>query len=136
MTDLGWGLQTAAYAHLAADPGVRAVLGDPPRIYDIAPARPDFPFAVFGEWRTSPLAGLPDAFEHDLRIRIYSRYEGRLEVREAMGAIHDALHDADLAPPGRSLVSLRFVFSDVFLRDSGRTWGGIMRFRAVDMAAS
>ena len=134
MSDLGWSLQKAMYARLAADPGVQAVLGDPPRLYDIAPARPDFPFAVLGEWRTNALRGVEDAFEHDIRIRIYSSYEGRLEVREAMAAIHDALHDAPLVPAGRRLVSLRFVFSDVFLRRGGRAWGGVMRFRAVDEA--
>ena len=136
MTDLGWDLQQAAYAALTADPGVKAVLGDPARVYDVAPARPVYPFAVLGEWRTSAYDGFADAFEHDIRLRIYSRYEGRKETRAIMAAIHDALQTSALAPAGRTLISMRFVFSDVFLRADGATWSGVMRFRAVDAAVS
>ena len=132
MTDLGWSLQRAAYQRLRQDAEIRSLLGDPPRVYDIAPDRPVYPFAQLGEWRVAALAGVEDAFEHDIRIRIFSRYEGRRETRAVMAAFHDALHDAALAPPGRRLVSFRFVFSDVFLRPDGETWNGVMRFRAVD----
>ncbi|MBI1391780.1 MAG: DUF3168 domain-containing protein [Alphaproteobacteria bacterium] len=135
MSDLGWILQTAVHARLAADDGVKAILGDPPRIHDIAPEAPEFPFASYGEWRTAGLAGAPGHLEHDIRIRIFSRYAGRRETRDAMAALHDALQDAPLDLSGRRLVSMRFVFSDVFLRADGRTWNGVMRFRAVDAPA-
>ncbi|MEM6415006.1 MAG: DUF3168 domain-containing protein [Pseudomonadota bacterium] len=130
--DLGWSLQKAVYGQLSNDTGVAAALGTPARIYDTAPKRPTFPFVTFGEWRVAPLSGAPDTFEHDIKIRVFSRYEGRKETRLAMAAIHGALHDAPLVPVGRSLISFRFLFADIFLRADGRTWNGIMRFRAVD----
>ena len=39
-----WALQEAIYAALAADAGVKAVLGDPARIYDDAPPEAIFRF--------------------------------------------------------------------------------------------
>ncbi|MEO0400304.1 MAG: DUF3168 domain-containing protein [Pseudomonadota bacterium] len=130
--NLGWAVQKATYAALLADAGVKAVLGDPARIYDDSPRRPTYPFATFGEWRVGALSGVDGTFEHDIRLRIFSRYQGRKETRDAMAAVYDALQDAALTPENRTLVSMRFVFSDVFLRADGRTWNGVMRFRAVD----
>ncbi|MEO1015283.1 MAG: DUF3168 domain-containing protein [Pseudomonadota bacterium] len=134
--DQGWALQKAVHAAIGENDGVKALLGDPPRIYDIAPRRPVFPFATYGEWRASAYGGLPGGLEHDIRIRVFSRYEGRRESREIMAALQDALEGAPLAPEGRALVSMRFVFSDVFLRADGATWGGVIRFRAVDAPAA
>lgn len=132
MTDTAFPLQEAAFAAIAGDPTVQSLLGNPVRFYDVAPESPTFPFAVFGDWKTSAYAGLPGAFEHDIRIRIFSRYGGRKETRQIMSALHDVLHDAPLSAPGHRLVSMRFVFSDVFLRADRGSWDGIMRFRAVD----
>ncbi len=132
ISDQGWALQKAVHGAISADAGLAALLGDPPRIYDVAPRRPVFPFATYGQWRATAYAGIAGGLEHDIRIRVFSRYEGRRETRAIMAALHDALQDAELAPDGRTLVSLRFVFSDVFLRGDGATWSGVMRFRAVD----
>ncbi len=129
--DAGLALQTAIYASLRDDAAVRLVLGDPARIYDDPPNRPVFPYAAFGDARVSQLPGAEGFYEHDVRLRVSSRYRGRREARLAVAAIRDALHDADLALVGARLVSLRFVFADILRRPDGETFEGVVRFRAV-----
>ncbi|MEM9898510.1 MAG: DUF3168 domain-containing protein [Pseudomonadota bacterium] len=136
MSDHGLALQEAAHARLISDPGIQSILGSTPRIYDIPPRKPVYPFVSYGEWRVGRVQGVPDHFEHNIRLRIFSRYEGRSETRAVMAALHDALQDAPLTMSNRTLVSIRFVFSDVFLRADGRVWNGVMRFRAVDTMAN
>ena len=136
MNDAALALQKAVYDHLVADAGVRAAFGDPPRLYDVGPKRPVFPYAVFDDWRVSPIAGAPESFIHEFRLRVHARHEGRLAARAGLAAFYDALQDASLTPDGHVLVSLRFVFSDVFPRPDGASWGGATRFRAVTRAAT
>lgn len=130
-TDAGLALQAAIYASLRADAAVRMILGDPARIHDDPPTRPVFPYAAFGDARVSQLPGAEGHHEHDVRLRVSSRYRGRREARLAIAAIRDALHDADLPLTGARLVSLRFVFADILRRPDGETFEGVARFRAV-----
>lgn len=131
MSDAALDLQKAIFDHLQADDDVRALLGQPARLFDIAPDRAEHPYAVFSDWRDAPLAGRDSARVHTFSLRAFTRHEGRRDTRRVLAAIYDALQDADIALPGRRLVSLRFVFSDLFLSSDGRTWNGITRFRAV-----
>lgn len=131
MTDAALDLQKAIYARLSADADIGALIGAPARLYDIAPDNPHHPFAVFSEWREAALSGRDAARVHTFSLRVFTRHEGRAETRKVLGAIYDALQDANLVLPAHRLVSLRFVFSDVFLSNDGRTWNGVTRFRAV-----
>ncbi|MEL6371496.1 MAG: DUF3168 domain-containing protein [Pseudomonadota bacterium] len=126
-----WALQAAVYDRLSQDVDLGQLIGAPPRLFDVAPTKPVYPFVVFADWKTTPLVGADDGLAHEFRLRCYSRYEGRLESRAVMTAIYDALQDANLSVDGHDLVSLRFIFSDVFLSPDGQTWNGVMRFRAV-----
>lgn len=134
MTLASFALQKALYAALLADSGVRAELGDPPRIYDAPPESAAHPYAVLGEARATRIAGHPSGVEHDIRIRIVSRYEGRREVKRALEAVVAALHDADPPLEGARLVGLRFLFADIFARGDG-VFEGLARFRAATEAA-
>ncbi len=135
-SEAAFALQHAVYQHLLSSDDVKSVLGDPPRIFDIAPRRPVYPFTTFDDWRVNPIAGAPGGFVHEFRLRVHARQQGRAEARQAMTALYDALQDAALSLEGRRLVSLRFVFSDVFPKPDGASWGGAMRFRAVTQATS
>lgn len=127
-------LQKAVHAALAADPGVKAELGDPPRVYDAPPEGAAHPYAILGEAGARRIPGHPSGVEHDLRIRIVSRWQGRREVKRALDAVCAALHDADFQVEGGRLVSFRFVFADVFARSEG-VFEGVARFRAATEAA-
>ncbi|MEQ8177931.1 MAG: DUF3168 domain-containing protein [Amphiplicatus sp.] len=125
-----WPLQQAVYLALAGDAALKAEIGDPPRLYDDAPANAAFPYVLLGETRTAPLAGCETGFEHDLRFHVFSKHGGRRELKRILAALYDALHDADLDIEGARLVSMRFVFSDIFRRDP-QVYAGAARFRAV-----
>lgn len=123
-------LQAAAYLALSGDAGVRETLGDPPRLYDEAPPDAAFPYALIGEARVAPLAGHDGAFEHDLRLHVFSRDGGRRAAKRIVDAFYDALHEAPLDVEGARLVSLRFVFADYFRREP-TFYAATARFRAV-----
>ena len=131
MTALVWAVQKAVFMQLSNDAGVKLVLGDPPRIHDDAPASAVFPYAILGEGRAAPLDGVDGAFEHDVRIGIFSRYQGRREVKQIVDALYDALHDAVFLVDGATLISSRFVFGDVFRREPNEAYRGVARFRVV-----
>lgn len=131
MSASAWALQKALYAHLAADAGIIAELGDPPRIHDEAPPAAAFPYVVLGDGQTRPLAGVDGAVEHDIRLTVFSRHQGRREVKRLIDCLHDALHDASFAVDGAHLVNLRYVFGDVFRRSDDGTYLGVAKFRAV-----
>jgi hypothetical protein len=128
-------LQQALHAHLSADEGLKALLGDPPRIYDDPPADSAFPYLVIGETRAQPVAGADALFEHDLRLQVFSRHAGRRDVKRVLDAVYDALQDAALAVESARIVSFRFVFSDV-LRREAEVYSGVARYRVVTEALS
>ncbi|MEM1104061.1 MAG: DUF3168 domain-containing protein [Pseudomonadota bacterium] len=129
-----WALQSGLYAALAGDPGLQALLGDPARIFDDPPVDAIFPFLTIGESRETDWAGAPTGLAHTVSLHVWSRYGGRKEVKDVFGAVYDVLHDADLTLAGYRLINLRFVFSDVFRKQDGDTFQGVMRYRAVTEA--
>lgn len=131
MSEAGWALQKAIYAALAADAALKALIGDPPRLYDFAPSKAVFPHVAFGDARETKIPGADQLIEHDVRINIHSRYEGRREVKDIVTAILSAIDDVPLIVPGYALISLRATFSDVIHRREPDAWQGVIRFRAV-----
>ena len=132
MTDrFAWALQKAVYARLAGDADLQGLAGDPPRIFDAPPPRAAFPYLTLGETRVRVWPGVPGGLEHELRVHVFSRYEGRREVKQILNAVYDALQEAPLVIPGQRLVTLRFVFADIFPRGDNGIFEGVSRFRAV-----
>lgn len=124
MTVAGWELQKAIFARLDTE-----IL---PPVYDHVPAEAPFPFVVVGdavasEWGAGDLGGE----QHALSVHIWSRYQGRMEMKLLMGNIKAALDGAALALSGHHLVDLRFVFADEFPDADGISRHGLVRFRAV-----
>ena len=116
----------------AADSGVRAILGDPARLYDDHPVAAEFPFATIGRIETANADSAGSAaLAHTLTLHVWSRYGGKAEALDALGALRDALHHAALDIEDRRLVLLSAIYSDVFLADDGRTHHGVLRMRAM-----
>lgn len=115
---------------------VRAVLGDPARLYDDPPPDPVFPYVTLGrmETRAADASDTP-ALEHAVTLHAWSRYGGRAEALDVIAALRTALHDADLDLDGRRLVFLFASFSDVFRSGDGRTTHGVLRLRALTETA-
>lgn len=129
-------LAAAIREHAMADAAVKAVLGDPARFYDDPPADPVFPYVSLGrvESRLSE-ASEAGGVEHAVTLHIWSRYGGRAEALDVIGALRAALHDAPLEPAGRRIVFVFAQFADVFRFGDGRTTHGVLRLRALTEAA-
>jgi hypothetical protein len=125
-------IRTAALA----DAGVQALLGVPARIYDEPAGDVTFPYATLGRVESRPLdAAAAAAEEHFVTLHVWSRYGGRAEALDVIGALRTALHGAALAVAGRRLVLIFVQFADVFRAGDGRTTHGVLRLRAVTEAA-
>lgn len=125
-------IRTAALA----DAGVKALLGDPARLYDEPPADVLFPYVTLGRVESRPLdAAVVAAQEHFVTLHVWSRYGGRAEALDVIGALRELLHSAALSVTGRRLVFVFAQFSDVFRAGDGRTTHGVLRLRAVTEAA-
>lgn len=128
--DADLALQRAIYARLIADDTLAALVGA--RIHDNVPGDTGFPYLTIGEARVEDWsAGAGKGSEHWLALNVFSRAGGRAEAKQVMGAVHAALHDADLALEGFTLVNLRFQSAETRREPDGATWRGAIRFRAV-----
>lgn len=122
-------------AALAADAGVRAVLGNPARLYDNRPPDPAFPFLAIGRVETLPAdSSEAPALEHAITLHVYSR-EGKGEAMDALAALRACLHNAALTIAERRLVLISVVYADIFLSPDARATQGILRLRAITEAA-
>ncbi|MBL8538038.1 MAG: DUF3168 domain-containing protein [Hyphomonadaceae bacterium] len=125
-------LLAALRTTMLADAGTKAVLGDPPRIYDDPPEDVQFPYVTVGriESRQADAAMAP-SLEHGVTLHVWSRYGGRAEALDVIAALRSALHEASPEVSGRRLVFLFAQFSDVFRSGDGRTTHGVLRLRAL-----
>ncbi|MEQ1887566.1 MAG: DUF3168 domain-containing protein [Alphaproteobacteria bacterium] len=124
MTAAGWELQQVIFARLDT------LLAEP--VYDHVPQNAPFPYVVVGDaavsaWGAGDLSGE----QHALSIHIWSRYQGRKEMKQIMSSIMAALDGVALSLSGHQLVDLRFVFADEFPDPDGVSRHGLVRFRAV-----
>ena len=125
-------LLVAMRAALLASVDLQATLGDPVRVYDEPPPDAVFPYVTLGRMESRAVdASATDALEHAVTLHVWSRYGGRGEALDAIGAMRAVLHNAALTIEGRKLVLLFAVFADVFRSGDGRTTHGVLRLRAV-----
>ena len=131
MTDHENALAKALIAHLKDDAALKALLGDPARIWDQPPTEPLFPHLLIGRSETRPVAADGCGVEHALTLTCTSTFGGTEEAKAVSAAVRARLFEAALAADGVRTVSLRVVFSDVFRSpDLRRTWA-VIRVRAV-----
>lgn len=131
MTDHEGALQKALITHLKADAGVRAVVGDPARIWDGLRGGAARPYLALGRCASRPVAADGCGVEQTLTLNVVSDFDGTEEAKAAVAAVRAALADAVLEADGVRTVSVQVRFCDVFPSpDRRRTWG-VMRVRAV-----
>jgi Protein of unknown function (DUF3168) len=134
--DSQWALQTAIFTALSADAGVKALIGDPARIFDHVPPESVFPYLVIGEATSTPFdAKTQDGMEQTLTLHAWSRYRGLKEIKDIMAAVSNALDQQALNLTGHTLVLLRFDFGATFLDSDGLTRHGVQRFGAITQAS-
>lgn len=131
MPSSSWALQQALYAAVTGSASLAALIG-PPRVYDDVPQGTPFPYLTLGQstlrdWST----GTDDAEEHILTLHVWSRAGGRKVMHEVMDALRATLHDQPLALSGHRLVNIRHEISEARRDPDGKTYHGIVRFRAV-----
>ncbi len=105
------------------------------RFYDDPPPDPVFPYVTLARVESRPVDSAGgEAIEHDVTLHAWSRYGGRAEALDVIGALREALHDAPLTIAGRKLIYLFAQFADVFRSGDGRTTHGVLRLRALTEA--
>jgi hypothetical protein len=130
MTSPGWDLQQAAYAALAGNGPLAAMIGE--RLYDHVPQEVAFPYVVVDQmqirdWST----GTERGYEHVLMLHVWSRYEGKREIAEIADALRTVLDDAELMLDDHRLINLNHQYADLKRDPDGETYHAIIRFRAV-----
>lgn len=126
-----WSLQMGLYSYLGALPDLAPLLGTPARIYDDVPHDAVFPFLTLGEGRIHPFAGVPGAREHDIRLRAFSRWGGRYELKQLTDLLDAHLHQGSFALEGHRLVHSRLVFTDIIRPRDDEIFHSLTRFRMV-----
>jgi hypothetical protein len=124
-------LQKALIARLGDDAAVRALLGEPPRIWDAPPDRPALPYLLIGRSESRPVRAAGCGVEHGLTLTVVSRFRGTEEAKAVLAALRMALTDAALAADGIRTVSLRPGFADVYPAPDGLRTFAVLRVRAV-----
>ena len=135
MTAASLSLRRSLLGALIGHAPLTAALGGP-KVYDEAPRSAAFPYVTLGDAQTTDWStGTSTGHEHALTLHVWSRQGGQSEAHIVAGEIIEALETASLAPEGQHLVNLRFATADIRHEADGRTWHGVVRFRAVTEAA-
>ena len=124
-------LQKALITHLSEDVSVRALLGDPARIWDAVPQEPVLPHLLIGRCESRPLEADGGGVEHRLTLTVVSRFRGTEEAKAVLAAVRLRLADARVQADGVRAVSLGVVFADVFPAADGARTYAVLRVRAV-----
>lgn len=124
-------LQKGLIAHLGADAGLKALLGDPARIWDSLPDKPAFPHLLIGRSESRPARWEGRGVEHALTLTVVSRFRGTEEAKAVLAAVRLSLTDAVIAADGARTVSLGVTFADVYPAPDGLKTFAVMRVRAV-----
>ena len=129
-------LQDALIAALGADATIITLLGDPPRISDVAGDKPSYPFIEIARHETKDKSGaLIDAQEHVVDLRVLTRWNGRSEARTILGVVRRVI-DLAIWPVGAwRIVYCHTVYSDVLALRDGRSYRGVLRLRALTQRA-
>jgi hypothetical protein len=99
-------------------------------VYDNAPQGSAFPYVTIGE------ANLTDNDTDSTQnvyisyvIHVWSRADGRKEIKTIMGEIYNALHLTKFSESGYSFTENYFLSSDSFVETDGKTRHGVQTFK-------
>lgn len=140
MKDPSYAMQGAVHAALVNSAAVKALVGDPARIFDKVESDPVYPFVRIGDdqalGRSNACA---DGWEFFATVHIFSRDVSapRPEVKLISNAIGLAIGDDDAppAPVGFRIDVVELERSETYMEDDGLTAHGVMTFRYLVMEA-
>ncbi|MGJ8562212.1 MAG: DUF3168 domain-containing protein [Alphaproteobacteria bacterium] len=118
----------AVHNRLSTDIGVQNLLGHPPRLYDMAPEDPEFPYLTYGDLRCEEAGG--DGVKRSVQktsLHVWSRYAGRTEVLDILAQISAAFEAAPLTLEGGETARCVVPYLDVLRAADGRTLHGVLR---------
>ncbi len=128
-------LQKALIARLKADAAVKALLGDPARIWAAAAlpnsGEPAFPHLLIGRCESRPVRADGGGMEQALTLTVVSRFRGTEEAKAVLAAVRLSLGEVVLEADGVRTVSLGVSFADVFPSADGARTFAVLRVRAV-----
>lgn len=128
-------IQKAVYATLAANAGVKALIGDPARVYDRVPDNFAFPYVTIGDDQIiDDSNSCADAFEVFCSVHVWSRAVGRIEAKTIGAAVREAL-DSQLSITGFTVAEWRAQPARYFVEPDGLTTHGVLVFRYLIDAA-
>jgi len=96
MKDHEGALAKALIAHLGGDGALKALLGDPMRVWDEPPQGAGFPHLVIGRCESRPLNADGGGVEQRLTLTCASRFRGLEEARAVAAAVRARVADAPL----------------------------------------
>lgn len=125
-------LEAGVLAMLSASGQVRAVLGDPARVFDQADALPVFPYLEIASHESEPRdAADAPASEHRLDLWIRSRDSGRDAVRQALAIVREVLSANTPVIASFRCVLFLPVFADVLQVRGVSEYRARLRLRAI-----
>lgn len=125
-------LQGAIVTKLKADTALRALIGNPVRLYQDVPANPQFPYVIVGEGQNVPdLAECIDGSEIFNTIHVFSRAGGYAEAKRIVATLDAALHDADLTLTDHRCITIQRDGAQFFSESDGATAHGVVTYRAL-----
>ncbi|MGD9879026.1 MAG: DUF3168 domain-containing protein [Hyphomicrobiaceae bacterium] len=119
-------IDTAIVTALKASAAIKALVGNPARVYDHVPEETAYPYIEVGEVVDTPFDDKSTTgLEHAITLHVWSRYRGRKETKQILDALHALLHRGTLTVSGNSHVLTRFVSNSTFRDPDGLTYHGV-----------
>jgi hypothetical protein len=127
MTDCIFEVQKAVYAKLSGDAALLALGAS---VYEYVPQDTAFPYVKIEgssavDWSTTTTQG----WEVTVALSVFTRERGSKKSLSIAARCRELLHDATLAVSGCTVVSIRYVASDVQLLADGVTYQAGMVFK-------
>lgn len=124
-------LQKAVYTALTGNAPLMAKITG---VFDEPDESAPFPFVVIGDGTAvESSTKTEDCQNITLVLHVWSDARGRMEVKDIMGLVFDALEGASLSLSSHVLILLRFEMAEDFRDVQGGppVYRGVMRFRAL-----
>lgn len=128
-------IQKGVFAALSASTAVKALLGDPPAVFDRVPESDPFPRVTIGEDEITPDAeDCLEEVEAFVTVHIWSRAVGKMEAKAIGGAVREALLSA-IDVDGFTVTEWRAQQARYFTDRDGLTTHGVIVIRYLFDAA-
>lgn len=121
--------QKAIYDRISGDATIIALISG---VYDYPDEEQTFPFITIGslnsvDFSTHTYNGL----EYDLDVHVWSRKTGKKECKDIMDNVYRLFHNYVLTVTGFTHVITWFKFEDIERDPDGKTYHGIVSFKAI-----